>query len=49
MRFAMARAVGEDVPEGLRNSWLHLVATCLTHQHENLESPYCLAHAFILV
>ena len=33
----LARHWGGQVPEGLRNSWLHLVATCLTHQHENLD------------
>lgn len=32
---ALARHWGGQVPEGLRNSWLHLVATCLTHQHGN--------------
>ncbi|MDT0684551.1 hypothetical protein RM543_17910 [Roseicyclus sp. F158] len=30
---ALARHWGGQVPEGLRNSWLHLLATCLTHQH----------------
>ncbi len=34
---ALARHWGGQVPEGLRNSWLHLVATCLTHQHGNLD------------
>ncbi|SDG52382.1 hypothetical protein [Alloyangia pacifica] len=34
---ALARHWGAQVPEGLRNTWLHLVATCLTHQHGNLD------------
>jgi len=34
---ALARHWSGQVPEGLRNSWLHLLATCLTHQHGNLD------------
>ncbi|WP_163849208.1 hypothetical protein [Pseudooceanicola aestuarii] len=34
---ALASHWGGQVPEGLRNTWLHLVATCLTHQHGNLD------------
>lgn len=30
---ALATHWGGQVPEGLRNTWLHLLATCLTHQH----------------
>ena len=34
---ALARHWGGQVPEGLRNTWLHLMATCLTHQHGNFD------------
>lgn len=34
---ALARHWGGQVPEGLRNTWLHLFATCITHQHGNVD------------
>ncbi|WP_353475486.1 hypothetical protein PVT71_18145 [Salipiger sp. H15] len=34
---ALARHWGGQVPEGLRNTWLHLLATCFTHQHGNVD------------
>lgn len=34
---ALASHWGGQVPEGLRNTWLHLLATCITHQHGTVD------------